>query len=62
MVEPKEDVVPYSKETVVATPLAVTVAFNAAAVSAIFEAAALLIEGLARLDVAPVVNRDSNAP
>ena len=54
--------VPYSKETAVATPLAVTVAFKVAAVSAIFEADALLIEGLARLDVAPVVNRDSNAP
>ena len=60
MVKPKEDVVPYSKETAVAAPLAVTIAFNAAVVSAIFEAAALFNEGLARLDVAAVVNRISN--
>ena len=42
--------------------MAVTVAFNVAAVSAIFEADALLIDGLAKLDGSPVVNRDSNAP
>ena len=43
-----------------AAPLAVTIAFNVAVVSAIFEAAALFNEGLARLDVAAVVNRISN--
>ena len=59
---PKEAVVPYSKETVVAAPLGVTVAFNTAEESATFPEETELMDGRAMLEPAPVVKRDSKAP
>ena len=53
---------PYSKKTVVATPFGVTAAANEAVVSVTPEEENELMEGLAVVDAAPVVNRDSKAP
>ena len=62
VVEPRDSVVPYSKETVVAAPLGVTVAFNVAVVSVMLAEEMLFMDGWARLEAAPVVKRDSKAP